>query len=458
MQILDSLTGKKIELNNKKEKINLFVCGITPYDYPHIGNIRTYLSFDIAVRYLRSRGLKVFYLQNITDIDDKIIKISKEEKTSWKSVARKFEKIYHQNEKELNIVSVNKYARATDYIPQITSQVKSLLEKGYAYKIEGDGYYFDISRFSGYGKLSGRTTGQAEDGISRIDESINKRNKGDFCLWKFSKKEEPSWNTDLGKGRPGWHIEDTAITEHFFGPQYDIHGGAVDLKFPHHEAEIAQQEAASGKEPLVKIWMHTGFLLVDGKKMSKSLNNFISAKDFLKNHSGEILRYIVLSHHYRSPIDYSDKLVFQASSSLDSIKSFLGKLNLIKNKGDISGQSKKMLEEAAKKFKEAMDDDFNAPKALAEIFSLINSIEKNIWTASKKEAGQISDLITGNLRVLGLDMKLSHTPLKVRLLAKKREVFRRNKQFIQSDALRARINQLGYEVEDTPLGPLITKR
>src|SRR3989338_7142056 len=335
IRVFNTLCGKKEGLKKPKGKqLKLFVCGPTVYDYPHIGNARTYIAFDAFVRYLRSQKIKVFYLQNITDIDDKIIAKAREEKTSPAAIAKKYEKIYRQNEKSLNIRSVSKYARATAHIPQIIKQVKTLIKKGSAYKIEDDGYYFDLAAFPEYGKLSGRTSLQAEDAISSIDENIRKRNKGDFALWKLVRFEatnylskstnstnkfkiingEPAWWTTLGWGRPGWHIEDTAITEHYFGPQYDLHGGAIDLKFPPHEAEIAQQEAVSGKKPFVKIWMHTGFLLIKGEKMSKSLGNFITIRDFFNIQRGEspramrdrvnVLRFLILSQHYHSPIDY----------------------------------------------------------------------------------------------------------------------------------------------------------
>ena len=209
----------------------------------------------------------MFYLQNITDIDDKIIQRAKEQKITPKKLAKNFERIYYEDMKALHNNAVTKYARATDYIPQIISQIKTLIKKDYAYKLK-DGYYFNIKKFKEYGKLSGRTILEAEDAVTRIDDSLNKKNKGDFCLWRFSKKGEPEWNSEFGKGRPGWHIEDTAITENFFGPQYDIHGGALDLIFPHHEAEIAQMEASSGKKPFVNYWIHTGFLNIKGKKMA----------------------------------------------------------------------------------------------------------------------------------------------------------------------------------------------
>ena len=232
--------------------------------------------------------------------------------------------------------------------PEIIKQVQTLIDKGYAYKIDGDGYYFDVSKFKDYGKLAKRTLEQAQDGVSRIDESVGKKNKADFCLWKFSKTNEPSWDSSLGKGRPGWHIEDTAITEKYFGPQYDIHGGAVDLKFPHHEAEIAQQEAASGKKPLVNIWMHAGFLLVDGQKMSKSLNNFITIDSFLKEYSPQVLRYLILSHHYRSPIDYTKDLVQSSKSALSAIQNFVFKLSLVKKPGEISKEISDIVEKSGK--------------------------------------------------------------------------------------------------------------
>ncbi|KKU84749.1 MAG: Cysteinyl-tRNA ligase, partial [Parcubacteria group bacterium GW2011_GWA2_47_8b] len=307
MLIHDTLSGKKEDLEKvaDNKKLRLFVCGPTVYDYIHIGNARTYIVFDNLVRYLRALGVKVFYLQNITDIDNKIIRRAAEENTNAKSLAKKYEKYYHEDEKALGIKSVTKYARATAHIKQIVRQIQTLIAKGHAYKID-DGYYFDISTFPEYGKLAKRTVNQAEDSVSRIDENVNKKNKGDFALWKFKKENEPSWKTPIGEGRPGWHIEDTAITERWFGPQYDIHGGAVDLKFPHHEAEIAQQEAASGKKPMVKVWMHSGFLVVGGEKMAKSSGNFVTVRDFLKQYPVEVLRYLVAAHHYRSPLDYSE--------------------------------------------------------------------------------------------------------------------------------------------------------
>ena len=453
MTIYNTLTGKKEKLEDliQGKEIKLFVCGPTVYDYAHIGNARTYINFDIIVRYLRSKKYKVSYLQNITDVDNKIIKKAQEERADWKAIAKKYGKAYHEDEKALEIKSVNKYASATKYIKQILRQVQKLIEKGYTYKIEGDGYYFDISKDPDYGKLAKRTASQAEDSVSRIDESVNKRNKGDFALWKFSKEGEPSWKTKLGDGRPGWHIEDTAITEYYFGPQYDIHGGAVDLKFPHHEAEIAQQESISGKKPLAQIWMHTGFLLVNGEKMSKSLGNFVTIRDFLKKYPAEVLRYIAASHHYRSPIDYKEEVAKQAESALRNLGQFLEKLKMT-NGENIADQK---IENAEANFAKAMDDDFNTPHALGAIFTLVNEIQPEIWNVSRRTAKLIRKWVADKLNLLGISMKSPKIPFKIRSLARKRELSRSSKQFNQSDALRKQIEALGYTIEDLPAGPFL---
>lgn len=456
MKIYNTLTGKKEGLEDliPGKEMKLFVCGPTVYDYAHIGNARTYIAFDTIVNYLRSQGLKVFYLQNITDIDDKIIRRAAEENTTAAITSRKYERAYHEDEKNLGINSVSKYASATKYVKQIVAQIQILIKGGHAYKIENDGYYFDISTFPEYGKLSKRTVAQAEDSVSRIDDSINKKNKGDFALWKFSKNGEPFWNTALGKGRPGWHIEDTAITEYYFGPQYDLHGGAIDLKFPHHEAEIAQQESASGLKPLAKIWMHTGFLLVNGEKMSKSLGNFITIRDFLKKHSPATLRYVVLSHHYRSPIDYNEKLAEAAEKTLDSVNQFLAKLKMVK----AHNESEIKIDDYGRRFHEKMDDDFNTAEALAVIFNLISEVNPKIWQLGRKDSSSVAKLVISKLKLFRIELPRVKIPLKIRWFAHKRELSRRSKQFAQSDILRKQIEELGYTIEDTPAGPFLWQK
>ncbi|MDP1689277.1 MAG: cysteine--tRNA ligase [bacterium] len=462
LSIYNTLSNKKETFERpKKGQIKLFVCGPTVYDKTHIGHARTYIFFDVVKRYLSHLSYKVIYLQNITDVHDKITERANQERVKPLVIARRYEKYYFAAMKKLNVASVTKYARATNYIPEIIKQITILLSKGNAYIIQNDGIYFDLKSFPEYGKLSRRTTEQAEDAISRIDESVSKRNKGDFCLWKFYSGEisEPFWETKLGKGRPGWHIEDTAITEKNFGPQYDIHGGGVDLKFPHHEAEIAQQESASGKKPFVQIWMHTGALLVDGKKMSKSLGNFITVEDFLKTYSPQVLKLLVLKNHYRSPIDYSDRIAKEALIEWDNILQFLAKLNFVKKINKVSKTLSSDIETLLTKFyaefNGAMQDDFNTSKAISSFHLIINEFQKRIYSLNIKEIKFIEQRVVNNLNLLGLEVKLPKIPAKIAILGKKRELMRSNKQFIQSDDLRKEMDTLGYTIEDTPLGSFL---
>jgi cysteinyl-tRNA synthetase len=462
IRIYNTLSGEKESLTDPKDqrKIRMFVCGPTVYDYLHIGNARTYIFFDFFAKYLSSQGYEVQYLQNITDIDDKIIKRGAEENKTPEEIATFFTEAYLEDMKALGVTAVTQYAPATQFITQIIAQVERLIAKGFAYKIDDDGWYFDISKDEDYGKLSHRTTEQAEDGTSRIDESISKRNKGDFCLWKFSKHGEPSWpGLTLGDGRPGWHIEDTAISEFYFGPQYDIHGGGVDLKFPHHEAEIAQQESASGLKPFVATWMHTGALLVDGKKMSKSLGNFITIRDFLKKYPPEVLRWLTLKHDYRSPIDYSEQSAREAEINLYAIRKFLGKLKMAVMFNDNQTQApfdiKSDIEERYKVAQKFFEEDINTASLLAEPFWLMNQYAENIWKINSVEAQVIMEQIEKILHMLGFSTALPEIPLKIQQLGEKRDLSRANQQFEQSDTLRKEMNALGYEVEDTPKGSFL---
>jgi cysteinyl-tRNA synthetase len=444
LKVYNTLTKKKeefIPLKNKEVKI--FVCGPTVFDYIHIGNARTFTNYDLIVKYLRYRGYKVKYIQNITDIDDKIINKAKKTKTTWKAVSEKYTKAFLEDIKHLNITSVDKYAKATHYIPNIISQVKRLLEKGYAYIIENDGIYFDISKDKDYGKLSGRTVLQAEDAISRIDESINKRNKGDFCLWKFPKKDDPFWESELGKGRPGWHIEDTAITEKELGPQYDIHGGAIDLIFPHHEAEIAQMESITGIKPFVKYWLHSGFLNLNKEKMSKSLGNVFTLREALKKYEGPVIRFLFISSHYRTPLEFNESSLEQAKLSLQRIREFME--NAKNSKINIE---QTIIEKAKQDFLKAMDDDFNTPKALAAIFKLIRKANKLGY--GKNSYNLLKDL--DKILSLNLSKKQEKIPKEVKELAEKRLKLRLKKDFKSADKLREEIKNKGFIIEDTKDG------
>ncbi len=463
-ELFDTLTQKlqPLPASSAKNPLRLFVCGPTVYNYLHIGNGRTYLVFDSFVKYLRASGIDVFYLQNITNVDDKIIIQAERSKETPEAIAKKYEEAYLKNMKELGVTAVTKYAPATEFIPQIVDQVERLLEKGHVYKTD-DGYYFDLATFPDYGKLAHRTISQAEDGVTRIDESVKKKNRGDFCVWKFSKPGEPIWKTRLGDGRPGWHIEDTAISEHFFGPQYDIHGAGVDLKFPHHEAEIAQEESVSGKKPFVTIWMHVGSLTVSGKKMSKSLGNFITINDFLAKHSAEVLRLMSLSNHYRSPLDYTEEAVQAYEQSWKNIIEFVEKLQFAEkhsklvSEKDIS-ESEKEMADLKERFFGHLHRDFGTPQALAEIFSCMSSVQPNTWKLSKGEAKTYRQGIGELYGTLGFTLPKQTIPAKVTALVKDREAARKHQQFVQSDELRKQINGLGYNLDDTPFGPFVRPR
>lgn len=472
IKVFNTLNQKETALPSKK-KLNLFVCGPTVYDYSHLGHARTYIFFDFFVKLLKKTGYDVFYLQNITDIDDKIINRAKETNQNPLKLANTFFKAYLKNMKDLEIDSVNLYARATKFIPQIVKQIQVLIQKDYAYKIENDGYYFNIKKFKDYGKLSKRTIAQAEDAISRIDNSILKINKGDFCLWKFPSKEkqeklkkiesnkkfvildfEPLWKTNLGWGRPGWHIEDTAIAMHYFGNQYDLHGGGIDLKFPHHEAEIAQAESISNKKPYVKIWMHTGQLMINNQKMSKSLGNFITINDFLKKYKPIVLRFLVLMHQWNSPLNYSNDSIQTALGGLQNIFETVKKLELLISQKKF-GKKNIFIQKQILKFNKALENNLNTPEALSVIFEINKIINTNLLNLNQKSAFNLYNNIKNCLNLLSLNLPNPKISFKIQALIKKREKFRGNKQFMQADQLRNKIFQLGYIVEDSALGPIV---
>ncbi len=449
LTLFNTLTRKKEELKpTNGKKINLFVCGITPYDYAHIGHAKTYVQFDVIVKYLRYQGYDVTYLQNVTDLDDKIIQRAQEKKEEPIALARRFEDEYHKDMKALGVNSIDRYERATDHIKEIITQIEVLLEKGNAYVIENDGVYFDLSKFQEYGKLSGRTTIDAEDAVTRIDDSEKKKNKGDFCLWKVSKPREPSWDDPwFHNGRPGWHIEDTAITEKVFGPQYDIHGGARDLIFPHHEAEIALMESASGKKPFVKYWLHTGFLNVTGQKMAKSLGNFITIREALKKYSPDVLRFFYVSAHYKSPIDFSESLLDQAKNGLDRLHDLVRKVKVSTEADDLE-----CIKEAKKRFLEQMDDDFNMPKALAVLFDFVREVNKK---GGGKKTYELFMELDQFLGVLGV--KEEALPAELQQLVDQRESARKEKNFSKADILRKEIESKGYILEDSKEGLKVKK-
>ena len=463
IKLYNTMTRRK-EIFKPKEgnKIRMFVCGPTVYDHSHIGHARTYISFDVIVRYLKYSGFTVFYLQNITDLDDKILKRAEELGSSPLELARRYEEEYLQDMKVLGVENVNFYARATEHIPEIINQIKILVENGFAYETD-KGVYFDESMFKDFGKLSNRVL--KELNVHRIGLDTSKRNPGDFALWKKRKTEseelEMVWDSPWGTGRPGWHIEDTAITDTYFGPQYDIHGGGLDLIFPHHEAEIAQMEAASNKKPMVKYWMHTGFLNVMGEKMSKSLGNFITINELLQEYSPDVFRFFVLSTHYRSPIDFSQEILHQSQQGLQRIYKLIGTINeLLDENTAISMENDQeyiyKLSEVRKEFFEAMDNDFNTPSAFSTIFDIIREVNRDINDSniSKNALTKLKALIIEFGNVLGFDFSLKNENEQelqddlIELLKDVRSKLREKKEWNLSDEIRSKLKELDIVIED----------
>jgi cysteinyl-tRNA synthetase len=470
LKIYNTLTGKKDLFKpgpkgHPGKKVNLFVCGPTVYDFSHIGHARTYIMFDFFVKYLKHCGYDVFYLQNITDLDDKIIAKAREKDVSPKDLASTFEKEHLKDMKTLGVTSVSKYARATDYIKEIIDQIKRLELKGLVYKIDGDGIYYNIAKFKGYGKLAGRTVLGAEDSVSRIDYSKDKKNRGDFCIWKFRQQDsEPSWPAPFGQGRPGWHIEDTAIAEKFFGPQYDIHGGGRDLIFPHHEAEVALMEGLSGKHPMAKYWMHTGFLTVNNQKMGKSLGNFIVINELLQRCPMNCLRFFVAKNLWRSPSDYSESTMIEVKSAVEKIEEFLRKIkSLLHSAESKSSKGKgnaKLIKDFNMGFYNELDDDFNTPKAFAVMFDFISKanalLDKNL--VSKTDAKKIYTFFQEIDKIFGIInfKKVNRTiPTEIKKLVKDREQYRKEQNWQKSDELRREIEKNGFTVEDTKDGSVV---
>ena len=446
MDIYSTLTRSKENFETmNKNRVNFFVCGPTVYDDAHIGHGRTYISFDTIKRYLEYSGYAVFYIQNITDIDDKIINRSKESGIPAHDIARKFEKRYIEDMAKLNVTGVNLFARATDHLDEIIDQIQRLIDKGFAYESD-DGVYFEIEKFEEFGKLSNRKVDELES--HRELAETTKKSEQDFALWKKRENvDEPTFPSPWGDGRPGWHIEDTAITEYYFGEQYDVHGGGLDLIFPHHEAEITQMEAVSGKSPMVRYWLHTGFLNVNGEKMSKSLHNFITIRELLKDWDADTFRFFVLSTHYRSPIDFSKDSLHQSEKSLEKIKKFYTALDV--EVSDVESDLE-ALKVAKEEFFGSMDDDFNTPKAIASLFVLINDC-KNIDLSDDDKAA-IKSFLDDVSQILGIDFTLEETSAGsddlFDLITDVRSELRAAKQYELSDKIRDELINLGYEISD----------
>ena len=463
MQIFNTLTRKKEEFIPQKEgEYRIYVCGPTVYNYIHIGNARPVVVFDTLRRYLEYRGNKVYFVSNITDIDDKLIKKAQEQGCSMKEVAEKFEAEFIKDSDGLNAKTPTVRPRATEHIEEILDIVKDILDKGYGYVAKNGDVYFRTRAFKDYGKLSHLNLEELESGNrelrSQMDDDL-KEDPADFAVWKAAKPGEPAWPSPYGPGRPGWHIECSAMARKHLGKTIDLHCGGQDLIFPHHENEIAQSECANGCT-FSRYWMHNGFLNIDNHKMSKSANNFFTVREIADVFGYEPIRYFLLTAGYRMPLNYTVELLNSCKASLERLYTCRDNLDfLIKN---AKGESNLLAEKAAAakvKFNTAMDDDLNTPDALAAVFELvkdINTLGADASADALKTAAATFDELTG---VLGLlyNRKTDEIPAEVMELVNKRAEAKKAKDWPTADALRAQITEMGYVVEDTPQGPKVTR-
>jgi len=461
LKIYNTLTGKKEEfVPREKGHVYMYVCGPTVYGLMHIGNARTFTTFDIVYRYLKWKGFNVKYVQNITDVghltdvgEDKIMKGSKEMGMKVNDFVNLMIQNYFEDLKSLNILKPDISPRASEHIPEMIETIKKLIENGFAY--ESKGYvYFDISKFKNYGKLSKQNPDYLEK--QRKETHGDKKHEGDFVLWFPAPEDYPlKWNSLFGTGFPGWHIECSTMSSKYLGLPLDIHGGGKDLIFPHHEDEIAQAEGASGKK-FCNYWIHGEFILIDEEKMSKSLGNIISARDAVKKYGRNAIRYFLLSSHYRTEINLTEESIKAAKNTVNKLIDFMDKIQELNPKEEYNEDFKKKIEETRKKFKESMDDDLNTPLALAAIFELVSETNKAIddKNISKENLEEVYDAMMDFDKVLGvLEHEKEKLPKEIMDLIFKREGYRKRGDFETADKIRKELAEKGILVEDSPEGP-----
>ena len=467
MKLFNTLTRYKEEFKPITEgHVKMYACGPTVYNYFHLGNARPFVTFDTLRRYLEYRGYKVEFCQNFTDIDDKMINRAKEEGVTVKDIADKYIAEYYVDADGLNCLRPTYQPRATESIDAIIGIVQSLYDKGIAYVIDGDGVYYDVSKDEHYGKLSHYKLDELVAGGGERGASYEgKKNPGDFAIWKFKKEGEPSWPSPWGEGRPGWHIECSAMIKKHLGDTIDIHGGGQDLIFPHHENEIAQSECANGCT-LANYWVHNAFVNVDGEKMSKSLGNFFTIRDIVAHFPYQVIRFFILTGHYRMPINFSDELLRSAQTSLQRITTCASnlKFNIEADKeGDGSADPEllKACEDGKNSFIAHMDDDLNTADAITDIFGLVKAANTAVSSgnASRNALQKAYDTLSEITGVLGiiLEEQDDGIPSEITDLVNQRAEAKKNKNFAEADRIRDLITSKGYSVKDTPQGPQVEK-
>lgn len=454
-------------------KVNIYVCGVTPYNHPHVGNARPFVTWDVIRRFLEHEGYDVTHVQNFTDVDDKIINTANQEGVQWYDICNRYIDSYFEVMDKLNVRRAHVYPRVSEHIADIIGTVQALIDNGYAYQVDGDVYY-SVEKFERYGQLSGRNLEDMLAG-ARVDVDDRKANPMDFALWKAAKPGEPAWESPWGPGRPGWHIECSTMSMKYLGKSFDFHGGGSDLIFPHHENEIAQSEGCTGCHPFVRYWLHNGFITVNEEKMSKSLGNFFMVRDILEHYEPETLRFFIVSTHYRSPLDFSDERLTEAKRGLARLaqaKKVLGELKTIPGAGptESSLAVRAKISTLRDSFLEAMRDDFNTALAISYMFALardINIYRKDITAAGIKPDGKllaIMDSVFAEMcSVIGVLEKsdASEAPAGqgggkeselVELIIAMRQDARKAKNYALADALRNKLNEIGIVLQDTPQG------
>ncbi len=462
MYIYNTMSRKKeLFVPLKEGKVSMYACGPTVYNFFHIGNARPFIVFDTLRRYLEYQGYQVTFVQNFTDIDDKMIRRANEEGITVKELGDRFIKEYYTDADALGVKRATVNPRATEHIQDIIDLVKTLVEKGHAYPTPNGDVYFSVRSWPGYGKLSGQNIDDLENG-ARVDPTEEKQDPLDFALWKGQKPGEPAWPSPWGMGRPGWHIECSARSMSILGKSFDIHGGGQDLIFPHHENEIAQSEAATGK-PFAHYWMHNGFINVDNQKMSKSLGNFFTVRDIAKEYDLDVVRLFMLSVHYRNPINFSRDLIQQAAVALQRLRTALDRLKeapIAQEAADDEQAFVDTLESYRTRFNEAMDDDLNTADALGVLFDLARGANTFVSVPrTKKAVDAVTGLYTELMDVLGLMPRVAaeEFPAEVLALLDERQAARKAKNYTRADEIREQLKGLGYAIEDSRQGAKLKK-
>ncbi len=457
MVIHDTMSKKKVDFKPIKEgEVGIYLCGPTVYDYGHLGHGRSAVVFDMLRRYLLYKGYRVTFVRNWTDIDDKTIDRANKEGISVKELTERFINIYKEDYSRLNILEPDYDPKPTEHIPEIIDLIERLFKNGHAYTTD-DGIYYDITTFPEYGRLSGQTLEDLKAG-ARIEVSEKKKNPGDFALWKFEKPGEPSWESPWGRGRPGWHIECSAMSVKYLGEEFDIHCGGQDLIFPHHEDEIAQSRGAG--YGFAKYWMHNGFLNINNEKMSKSLGNFFTLREIFEKYSPRVVRYFLLSAHYKAPLNYAEDSLEQAKGALSRYDDFIVRLNDVmdktgKGKAEVSKETIAVVTEAKKEFENGMDDDLNISRSLAALAELVRKfnilIDKS--TVHYEDAEYVLDFLKSIDSVLGFfKFERDILPEEIERLIKERAEARKNKDYKKADEIRAKLLDMGIILEDTKDG------